>query len=89
MNFENLKPIGMEIKILGTGCPKCKSLEQAAKAAVAELGIDAIVEKEEDIMNIMNYGIMHTPGLVINGKVIVSGRVPSMSELKDFITQNK
>jgi protein-disulfide isomerase len=56
---------------------------------VAELGIDAIVEKEEDIMNIMNYGIMHTPGLVINGKVIVSGRVPSMNELKDFITQNK
>ncbi|MGD9992455.1 MAG: thioredoxin family protein [Salinivirgaceae bacterium] len=79
----------MEIKILGTGCPKCKSLEQATKTAVAELGIDAIVEKEEDIMNIMNYGIMHTPGLVINGKVIVSGRVPSMNELKDFITQNK
>ncbi len=89
MNFENLKPIGMEIKILGTGCPKCKSLEQAAKTAVAELGIDALIEKEEDIMNIMNYGIMHTPGLVINGKVIVSGRVPSMSELKDFIIQNK
>ncbi len=64
-------------------------MEQAAKTAVAELGIDAIVEKEEDIMNIMNYGIMHTPGLVINGKVIVSGRVPSMSELKHFINQNK
>ncbi|PLW93034.1 MAG: redox-active disulfide protein 2 [Marinilabiliales bacterium] len=77
----------MEIKVLGTGCTNCKNLEKAVKAVVEEMGIDAMVEKEEDIANIMSYGIMRTPGLVINGKVIVSGRVPSTTEIKDFITK--
>lgn len=78
----------MEIKVLGTGCPKCKALEKATKEAVAELNVDANVTKEEDIIKIMGYGIMQTPGLVINGKVVISGRVPSMNEIKNFITQN-
>lgn len=78
----------MEIKVLGTGCPKCKALERAAKEAVAALNIDANVTKEEDIIKIMEYNIMQTPGLVINGKVVVSGRVPSMDEIKKIITQN-
>ncbi|MBN1116188.1 MAG: TM0996/MTH895 family glutaredoxin-like protein [Bacteroidales bacterium] len=78
----------MEIKVLGTGCPKCKSLEKATRDAVAELNIDASVTKEEDIVKIMGYGIMRTPGLVINEKVVVSGRVPSMNEIKNLITQN-
>lgn len=79
----------MEIKILGTGCPKCKTLEKAAQAAVSELGIDAIVSKEEDIMRIINYGVMRTPGLVINEKVVLSGRIPSVEEIKKLINQNQ
>ncbi len=78
----------MEIKVLGTGCPKCKSLEKATRDAVAALNIEANVTKEEDIVKIMGYGIMQTPGLVINEKVVVSGRVPSMNEIKNFLTQN-
>lgn len=77
----------MEIKVLGTGCPKCKSLEKATREAVTELGIDANIEKVEDIMKIMEYGAMHTPVLVIDGKVVVSGRVPNKKDLKNLLTQ--
>lgn len=79
----------MEIKVLGTGCPKCKQLEKAVTAALADLELAADVSKVEDIMKIMEYGIMHTPGLVIDGKVVLSGRLPSSSELKQLITQNQ
>lgn len=79
----------MEIKVLGTGCPKCKRLEKLVNETVEELGIEASVSKEEDIMKIMGFGIMHTPGLVINGKVALSGRLPGKKELKDLIIQNK
>ena len=79
----------MEIKVLGTGCPRCKALEKATRNVVAEMGIEANIEKEEDIMKIMGYGIMHTPALVINGKVVLSGRVPSTSEIKEVINKNK
>ncbi|MDT8394626.1 MAG: thioredoxin family protein [Bacteroidales bacterium] len=79
----------MEIKVLGTGCPKCKSLEKATVSALAEMDVDATVVKEEDIMKIMSYGVMHTPGLVINEKVVHSGSVPSMAEIKRLITQNQ
>lgn len=77
----------MEIKVLGTGCPKCKALEKATQDAVAELEIDATIVKEQDIMKIMGYGIMRTPGLVINEKVVLSGRIPSTKELKEIIIQ--
>ena len=79
----------MEIKILGTGCPKCKTLEKITRDVVNEMDIAADISKEEDIVKIMNYGIMHTPGLVINGKVILSGRVPSAKEIKEIITNNQ
>ncbi|MEX0981270.1 MAG: thioredoxin family protein [Bacteroidales bacterium] len=79
----------MEIKVLGTGCPKCKALEKATQDVIAEMGVDASITKEEDIMKIMEYGIMHTPGLVIDGKVVMSGRVPSTKEIQQFITQNQ
>jgi small redox-active disulfide protein 2 len=79
----------MEIIILGTGCPKCKTLEKLTRDTVQELGIAASVSKEEDIINIMNYGIMHTPGLVINGKVVFSGRIPTSKELKEILTSNQ
>ncbi|HOY30813.1 MAG TPA: thioredoxin family protein [Bacteroidales bacterium] len=79
----------MDIKVLGTGCPNCKMLEKSVRDIVAELNIDAAIEKVEDIVMIMNYGIMRTPGLVIDGKVVFSGRVPSMKELKEIIEKNK
>ncbi|MDF1576766.1 MAG: thioredoxin family protein [Bacteroidales bacterium] len=79
----------MEIKILGTGCPKCKQLEKAVKDSIDELAIEAHVSKVEDIMKIMEYGIMHTPGLVINEQVVLSGRLPSVNELKQILTQNQ
>lgn len=75
----------MEIKVLGPGCPKCKNLEAMTREIVAENNIDANVEKVDDIMKIMEYGIMRTPGLVIDGKVMFSGRVPSKEELKSII----
>lgn len=78
----------MEIKVLGTGCPKCKALEKATRDAVTELGINADIGKEEDIMKIMEYGVMHTPALVIDGKVVASGRLPNEKELKNFLTNN-
>lgn len=79
----------MEIKVLGTGCPKCKALEQATRNAVSELSIDANITKVEDIVDIMNYGVMRTPALVINEKVVISGRVPDARELKEIITKNQ
>ncbi|MFH1121202.1 MAG: thioredoxin family protein [Bacteroidota bacterium] len=75
----------MEIKILGTGCSNCKNLEKAAREAVAELNLDAAVVKEEDIVKIMGYGIMRTPALVVDEKVLVYGRVPSVSEIKEML----
>jgi small redox-active disulfide protein 2 len=79
----------MEIKILGTGCPRCKTLEKLTRDVVAEMGITADIIKEEDIIKIMNYGIVHTPGLVINGKVALSGRVPSAKEIKEILIKNQ
>lgn len=76
----------MEIKVLGTGCPKCKSLEKATREIVAQNNIDATITKVEDIMEIMNYNVMTTPALVVDGKIVVKGRVPSNEELKELLT---
>jgi len=76
----------MEIKILGTGCTKCKTLENLTREAVSELGITADIEKVEDIVRIMGYRVMQTPALVINGKVVLSGRIPSSKELKELLS---
>ncbi len=75
----------MEIKVLGTGCPKCKLLEKATREAVSELGIDALVSKEEDIMKIMGYGVMRTPGLVVDEKVVASGKLLTVNEIKEIL----
>ena len=75
----------MDIKILGPGCPKCKTLEKLTREVVEQNGIDASVTKVEDIVAIMNYGVMSTPALVINGKVVLKGRVPSADELKKLL----
>ena len=79
----------MEIKVLGTGCPKCKALEQATQNAINELGVQATITKVEDIVDIMIYGVMRTPALVINEKVVLSGRVPDAKELKEIITKSQ
>lgn len=79
----------MDIKVLGTGCSKCNHLEKKTREALEELGIDATIEKVEDIQKIMGYGIMSTPGLVINGKVVIAGKLPKTSELKELLINNK
>ena len=77
----------MEIKVLGTGCSKCKALEKATKDAVAKTGINATITKVEDIVEIMKFNIMTTPALVIDGKVVMKGRVPSVDEISKLLTK--
>ena len=79
----------MDIKVLGPGCPKCKSLEKKVINTLAEMDVAASVTKVEDIMKIMEYGVMATPGLVINGKVVYSGGIPSTDEIKKLISLNQ
>lgn len=77
----------MEIKVLGTGCSKCKSLEKVTREVVDEMKLEATVTKVEDIMEIMSFGVMTTPALVVDGKVVVKGRVPNSNELKQLLTK--
>ncbi len=79
----------VEIKVLGTGCAKCKQLEKDVFNALAELDLAADVEKVQDIKKIMSYKVMSTPALVVNGKVKVAGRVPRADELKKLITEER
>lgn len=76
----------MDLKILGTGCAKCKKLEEATKAAADELGVQYTIEKVTDIEKIMEFSVMSTPALVVNGQVKVTGRVPSVEDLKRMIS---
>ncbi|MFZ5629303.1 MAG: thioredoxin family protein [Spirochaetota bacterium] len=77
----------MTIKVLGPGCARCKATVEAAKKAVAELGLSAEVEKIEDVEQIMRYNVLATPGLVIDEKLRVSGRVPTVQEIKDLVNK--
>lgn len=77
----------MEIKILGTGCPKCKTLEKMTKEVVEQNGFNATITKVEDIMDIMKYNILSTPALVVNEKVEIKGRVPSSEEIKQVLSK--
>lgn len=77
----------MEIKILGTGCPRCLEVEKRTMNALAELGVPADVRKVTDIKKISEYRIFATPGLVVNGKVKASGRIPSLEEIKNWIRE--
>jgi small redox-active disulfide protein 2 len=77
----------MEIKVLGSGCTKCNLLEEVAKRAVVAAGVDATVEKVTDMAEIMGYGVMTTPALVVDGKVRVAGRVPSVDDVTAMLTQ--
>lgn len=75
----------MEIKILGTGCPKCKTVEKLTREVVEQNGIIATISKVEDIMDIMKYGVMATPAIVVNEKVEIKGRIPSAEEIKNVL----
>jgi small redox-active disulfide protein 2 len=76
----------MEIKILGPGCANCKRLYQEAERAVAQSGIAATLAKVESMEEIASFGILRTPGLVIDGKVVASGRIPLTAEIVTMIT---
>ncbi|MDO7787668.1 thioredoxin family protein [Desulforamulus aquiferis] len=79
----------MDIKVLGPGCQKCKTLDTMVREVVAELNLQANIEKIEDIPQIVQYGVMLTPGLVVNGKVKASGKLPSKEELKKILAQEQ
>ena len=74
-----------KIQILGTGCPKCKKLAEHAEAAAQELGIDYELVKVTDINDVMQFGVMMTPALAVNGQVKVVGKVLSVEQLKEIL----
>ncbi len=74
-----------KLQILGTGCPNCNKLTELTEQAARDLGIDYEIEKVTDIAEIMNFGIMMTPGLAVDGEVKASGKVPSLEEIKKFL----
>jgi len=73
------------LQILGTGCPKCKKLAENAEAAAKDLGIEYEIEKVSDINKIMQFGVMMTPALAVDGQVKILGKVPSVQEIKEII----
>jgi len=78
----------MFIKVLGAGCSNCKTLESRAKQAAEELELPLEIREVQDIEEIDHYGVVATPGLVINGKVVLAGYVPQISELKELLAHN-
>ena len=79
----------MKIQILGTGCPKCRKTYENAEQAIKDLGLSADLEKVEGIKDIMSFGVMVTPAVAIDGKVKVSGKVPSVDDIKAYIVENR
>lgn len=77
----------MIIKILGAGCAKCEEVEKNLKIAIEELNLDAQLEKVEDLVEIVKYGVMTTPTLVIDGQIKLMGKVPSVKEIKKVLTK--
>ncbi len=77
----------MEIRILGTGCPRCQELEKRTLEVLAEMNLAADVQKVTDIKKIMEYKILGTPGLVINGKVKSAGKIPAKSQIKQWLEE--
>lgn len=77
----------MEIKILGSGCPKCKSLEKLTREVVEQNGFSARISKVDDIVEIMKYNVLSTPALVVNEKVEIKGRIPSAEEIRQVLSK--
>ncbi len=80
--------MSINIKILGTGCPKCKQTTAVVQEVVTENNIDATIEKVEDIMEIMKFNVMSTPAVVINNEIKIKGRVPSKAEITALLMEN-
>lgn len=74
-----------EIKVLGTGCPKCKKLAELAESAAREMNIDFKLEKVTEINKIMDFGIIITPALVVDGQVKVAGKLPKLEDIKKIL----
>jgi hypothetical protein len=85
--FEDTEAGGLEVKVLGPGCPRCEKLEQDLMAMMAELNIAADLEHVRDPIDIANYGVMGSPGLIINGEVKAVGSVPPKSKLKEWLME--
>ena len=79
----------LTVKILGPGCAKCTKLAETATAAAQELGIEYELEKISDMNQIMGFGVMMTPGLVVDGEVVSVGKVPSLTEVKNMLSGKK
>ena len=79
----------LDIKILGSGCANCAKLEKVTKESLAQLGIEAQVEKIEDMQKIMSYGVMSTPALVINGVVKLTGKVPNKARMLEILEKER
>ena len=77
--------MSISIKILGTGCPKCKQTTSVVEEVIQENGIEATIEKVEDIMEIMKFNVMSTPALVINEEITIKGRVPTKNEVLELL----
>lgn len=77
----------MKIQVLGTGCPKCKKLEEMAIKAADELNLDCSIEKVSKINDIVAMGVMSTPALAIDGKVVIAGRLPGEAELREMLSR--
>ncbi|MDE2119485.1 MAG: TM0996/MTH895 family glutaredoxin-like protein [Betaproteobacteria bacterium] len=75
----------IEVKILGTGCPNCRSTQKLVESVLAARGLQANIEKVEDIASIMKYGVMSTPGVVVDGKVVHAGGVPSRAQVEQWL----
>lgn len=75
----------MKIEILGTGCPKCNKLEELSKKAADELGVSYEISKVKEINKIMDFGVMTTPALVIDGEVKIAGKLPTLEEIKKMM----
>lgn len=79
----------MNIKVLGPGCMNCKTLERRTQEAVAELNVPASVEKVEDVRLIASYGVMRTPALVIDERLVLQGSVPSVEKIRELIQEHQ
>ena len=79
----------MKIEILGTGCPKCKKLNELTKEVIQELGVSAEIKKITNINDIIDYGVMVTPAIVIDGDVKIAGKIPGKQEIAEWINEKK
>ena len=79
----------MVIKVIGTGCEKCDQLHRNVQEAVQQLGLDAQIEKVEDLMEIVKLGVMTSPSVMVDGKLVVSGRVANVKKLTDILADQK